>query len=120
MFEDCSEVCVQSMAYITFDFQEQASCSVGRLEFFDLRQVDDGIDLRQGTRSCPQGQVLCCNPVPGDIFAVRLGIVTENNPLGDPNDIAFSGGPEGVCNDPKLAASTNFDFGVTCGKRDSR
>ena len=108
------------MAYITFDFQEQASCSVGRLEFFDLRQVDDGIDLRQSTRTCPRGQVLCCNPVPGDLFAVRLGIVTENNPLGDPNDIVFGGGPEGVCSDPKLAASTNFDFGVTCGKRDSR
>lgn len=61
-------------------------------------------------------QVLCCNPVPGDLLQTRVGLITGGNTLGDGGTVV----DDGVCETQKLAAVINFNFGVTCGKRDSR
>jgi hypothetical protein len=72
-------------------------------------------------------QELCCNPVPGDILEVRLGLIAETDPLGDFADggIPRVGEPDQseelpICERPELAAVINFNFGISCGKRDSR
>lgn len=78
-------------------------------------------------------QTLCCNPVPGDLLETRLGLVTGDNPLGDDSDYGYddydydeddefqpSGKKVAICEAPQLKAVVNFNFGVTCGKRDSR
>ena len=61
-------------------------------------------------------QVLCCNPVPGDILETRAGLITSADPLGD----AGVSPDLPICQRPDLAAVINFNFGVSCGKRDSR
>ena len=58
--------------------------------------------------------MLCCNPVPGDLLTVRAGLITSGDPLGD------GGSVEPICEMQELAAVVNFNFGVSCGKRDSR
>jgi hypothetical protein len=98
---------------------------VENLRLFDLRTLN-AVDLRQSRRqprpeACPGGQTLCCNPVPGDIFSTRLGIISGGDPLGEMDQFsekAFS--EDGVCENPDLVATINFNFGLACGKRDSR
>jgi hypothetical protein len=102
--------------------KEENGCVVDGLSLFDLRMLD-GVDLRQSTRpeTCPRGQTLCCNPVPGDLFSTRLGVITGDNPLGDANQFSSKVFvDDGVCENPDLVATINFDFGLACGKRDSR
>ena len=68
--------------------------------------VDAGVvDLRTASPGgCPRGQSLCCNPVPGDVFRTALDL----DPLED------------LCANPDLAATANFEFGLACGRRDTR
>jgi len=87
LFEDCS--------------QEDGACG-----FEDLAQF---VDLRSTNQRCRRGQVLCCNPVPGDLFTSHLEDELSDNNL-----------DQGICGNPDLAATINFEFGLACGKRDSR
>ena len=69
--------------------------------------------------------MLCCNPVPGDLLTVRAGLITSGDPLGDggsggDQDLGDGGSVEPICEMQELAAVVNFNFGVSCGKRDSR
>lgn len=64
LFDDCEE--------------DDGACRIGD------NLVEDDISLRQGGgEGCPRGQVLCCNPVPGDLLSVRAGLITSRDPLGD-------------------------------------
>eukprot|EP00092_Neocalanus_flemingeri_P022264 GFUD01024144.1.p1 GENE.GFUD01024144.1~~GFUD01024144.1.p1 ORF type:complete len:519 (-),score=122.85 GFUD01024144.1:270-1826(-) len=97
-------------------------CKVQGMNVVDRQVVDEGIlfgdvvDFRQGDRrKCPSGQKICCNPGPGGGFEMRLGLVSENNPLGE---VVLD--TQAICEDPKLSAVQDFGNGVTCGKRDSR
>lgn len=65
-------------------------------------------------------QALCCNPVPGDLLSVRAGLITSGDPLGDGGSFEPEGRNEPICERQELAAVVNFNFGVSCGKRDSR
>ena len=63
--------------------------------------------------------------MPGNVLQTRLGLLTEDDPLGDGGEYD-SYEPESedrdvdVCKSEDLRAVVNFEFGVTCGKRDSR
>jgi len=111
--------CKEKLDCLVFNIctEETMSCavkgqSVGEIS---LRQAD-----RFNERQCPRGQTLCCNPVPGTILETRIGLVTGADPLGDfGSPDPEIPGPE-ICLQPQLRAVINFDFGVTCGKRDSR
>jgi len=85
----------------------------------DVVSLGEVVTLRQagsGDRTCSSGQVLCCNPVPGSMIQLRIGLITGGDPLGEDSDP-----PElTMCENDRLSAVVNFDFGVTCGKRDSR
>ena len=72
---------------------------------FDLRATENG------TR-CPQGEKLCCNPVPAGVLSREL---REGG--GDQVSLNFA---QDVCLRPALAAVQNFSLGITCGRRDSR
>ena len=69
-------------------------------------------------------KVLCCNPVPGDLLSVRAGLITSRDPLGDGGSAETPRRDklrrEPICERQELAAVVNFNFGVSCGKRDSR
>lgn len=106
LFSDCS--------------QDKGLCQLGTtdVDVFDLRDTEEFINLRSNEGACPRGQMLCCNPVPGDLFETRIGIITEDDPLGD-GDIDVERTIE-ICEDPQLRATINYGFGLTCGKRDSR
>jgi len=82
--------------------QEEGAC-----EFEDFAQ---SVDLRTTNQRCRRGQVLCCNPVPGDLFTSHLDDQIYDENLLD----------QGICAHPDLAATINFNFGLACGKRDSR
>jgi hypothetical protein len=47
--------------------------------------------------------------VPGDVFTSHLEDEFSDNNL-----------DQGICGNPDLAGTINFDFGLACGKRDSR
>ena len=70
---------------------------------FDLRATENGTQ-------CPEGEKLCCNPVPAGVLAREVG-------AGDKVSLDFS---RDVCLRPALAAVQNFSLGITCGRRDSR
>lgn len=56
-------------------------------------------------------QVLCCNPVPGTILESSVEFGGRRRQPAEAN----------VCTTRQdLAAVINFNFGITCGKRDSR
>jgi len=81
-----------------------------------VSQEDFGLDLKQGGRdACPFGQKSCCNPVDSETVAIRLGLISQGNPLGE---IVVD--TQEVCEDPRLSALQDFGHGVICGKRDSR
>ena len=65
-------------------------------------------------------KTLCCNPVPGDLLSVRAGLITGRDPLGDGGRPQSRPRREPICERQDLAAVVNFNFGVSCGKRDSR
>ena len=66
-------------------------------------------------------EALCCNPVPGDLLSVRAGLITSRDPLGDGGSAESPRGrQEPICERQELAAVVNFNFGISCGKRDSR
>ena len=71
------------------------------------------VDLKQG--NCLSGQKICCNPGPGGGVEKKLGLVSENNPLGE-----MKVDTRAMCDDANLLAAQDFGHGVTCGKRDSR
>jgi len=105
LFDDCEE--------------DDGACRIGE------NLVEDDISLRQaGQEGCPRGQVLCCNPVPGDLLSVRAGLITSRDPLGDGGSAETPRRDklrrEPICERQELAAVVNFNFGVSCGKRDSR
>ena len=70
---------------------------------FDLREVEPG-------NPCPEGEKLCCNPVPEGVLARELG-------GGARLDLDFK---SEVCHRPAVSAVQNFSLGITCGRRDSR
>jgi len=102
LFDDCVE--------------DDGACRIGD------NLVEDDISLRQAgqDQGCPRGQALCCNPVPGDLLSVRAGLITSGDPLGDGGSVEPEGRNEPICERQELAAVVNFNFGVSCGKRDSR
>ena len=58
--------------------------------------------------------------MPGDLLSVRAGLITSRDPLGDGGRVEVERRQEPICERPDLAAVVNFNFGVSCGKRDSR
>ena len=70
---------------------------------FDLRATE------RGTK-CPDGEKLCCNPLPSGVLARELGGAGRQ-------EIDFR---SDVCLRPAVAAVQNFSLGITCGRRDSR
>ena len=71
---------------------------------FDLRATENGT-------KCPEGQKLCCNPVPAGVLAREVGAGDSSVKLDFSRD---------VCLRPAVAAVQNFSLGITCGRRDSR
>ena len=88
----------------------QGACSEGEgeclVEGVVVSRVDAAtVDLRTpASGGCPRGQSLCCNPVPGDLLRTAL----DRHPQ------------EELCAVPDLAATANFEFGLACGRRDTR
>ena len=68
---------------------------------FSLRATE------MGTK-CPDGEKLCCNPLPSGVLARELD---------GRKQLDFS---SEVCLRPAVAAVQNFSLGITCGRRDSR
>ena len=76
-------------------------------DLFDLRATENGTQ-------CPEGEKLCCNPVPAGVLAREVGGAGDQV-----SQVSLNFGRD-VCLRPALAAVQNFSLGITCGRRDSR